>query len=140
MFRKANAEVTVVGFALAVLASAAQAETVELADVQMDQITAGAFSVPIGTFNLVDCGGAVGCSTLPQSTYTFRDTTGDFTDQNGAVWTPVGSVYWFGGVAFGVLATPDPQTGLMRIWDGGATITTGPISGTPTKILPATLI
>ena len=136
MFR--SVAVTAVGLALTVLANVAQAETTELTDAQMDRITAGAFSVPIGTFNLVDCGGTMACA-FPQSTYTFRPDTLDFTDQNGVVWAPVGSVYWFGGVAFGVLRDP---TG--RIWDGGSTVTTGPVSGTPTQTLqfsgPAILI
>jgi hypothetical protein len=138
MFR--SVAVTAVGLALTVLANVAQAETTELTDAQMDQITAGAFSVVFGTSNLQDCGGTMACSAFPQSTYTFRPDTRDFIDLNsGVVWAPVGSVYWFGGVAFGVLRDP---TG--RIWDGGLTVTTGPISGTPTQILPfpgpATLI
>jgi hypothetical protein len=121
MFRKTTAEVTAVGLALTVLASVAQAETTELTDAQMDQITAGAFQVVTGTFNLVDS---------LQKTYTFREATSDFIDNSGIVWTPR-AVYWYpNNLAFGVLTNADGQT-----WDGGFTVTTGPISGTPTKVL-----
>jgi hypothetical protein len=125
MFRKTTFEVTTLGLALTVLASVAQAETTELTDAQMDQITAGAFQVVPGTFNLVD-------SQNPQKTYTFRSATLDFTD-GAVVWTPV-AVYWYGAptnLAFGVLTSANGQVA----WDGGYTVTTGPISGTPTQIV-----
>ena len=73
MFRRTTVEVTAVGLALTVLASVARAETTELTDAQMDQITAGAFQVVTGSFNLVDS---------RQITYTFRPATLDFTDGN----------------------------------------------------------
>lgn len=53
MFRKTTAEVAAVALALTVLASVAQAETTELTDAQMDQITAGVFLV-VGGVNLQD--------------------------------------------------------------------------------------
>ena len=53
MFRKITAEVTAVGLALTVLASAAQVKATELTEAQMDQITAGAFQV-VGAKNLLD--------------------------------------------------------------------------------------
>jgi hypothetical protein len=107
MFRRTTVEVTAIGLALTVLASVVRAETTELTDAQMDQITAGAFQVAAGTFNLVDS---------RQSTYTFRPATLDFTDGN-AVWTPV-AVYWYpNSTAIGVLTNAAGQT-----WDGGLTI------------------
>jgi hypothetical protein len=124
MFRKITVEVTTLSLALTVLASVAQAETTELTDAQMDQITAGAFLVvPPGTFNLVDS---------QNKTYTFRSATLDFTD-GAVVWTPV-AVYWYGAptnLAFGVLTSANGQVA----WDGGYTVNTGPISGTPTQIV-----
>ena len=119
MFRRTTVEVTAVGLALTVLASAAPAETIELTNAQMDQITAGAFQVVPATFNLVDS---------RQITYTFRPATLDFTDGN-AVWTPV-AVYWYPTAAIGVLTNAAGQT-----WDGGLTVTTGPISGTPGQVI-----
>ena len=121
MFRRTTVEVTAVGLALTVLASVARAETTELTDAQMDQITAGAFQVVTGSFNLVDS---------RQITYTFRPATLDFTDGN-AVWTPV-AVYWYPNstAAIGVLTNAAGQT-----WDGGLTVTTGPISGTPGQVI-----
>lgn len=119
MFRRTTVEVTAVGLALTVLASVARAETTELTDAQMDQITAGAFQVVTGSFNLVDS---------RQITYTFRPATLDFTDGN-AVWTPV-AVYWYSTAAIGVLTNAAGQT-----WDGGLTVTTGPISGTPGQVI-----
>jgi hypothetical protein len=120
MLRKTIVGVTAVGLALTVLASGALAETTELTNAQMDQITAGAFQVVQTTFNLV----------ASQDMYTFRPATLDFTDNSGAVWTPV-AVYWYpNNIAFGVLTNAAGQT-----WDGGFTVTTGPISGTPTQVI-----
>ena len=107
--------------ALAILASTALAG--ELIDAQMDQITAGAFQVVPTTFNLQ----------ASQNLYTFRPATLDFTDNSGAVWTPV-AVYWYGAptnLAFGVLTSANGQV----TWDGGYTVNTGPISGTPTQVV-----
>jgi hypothetical protein len=115
MFRKITVEVTAVGLALTVLASVAQAEATELTDAQMELITAGAFQIVSGTFNLVDS---------LQNTYTFRAATLDFIDNSGVVWTPR-AVYWYANnIAFGVLTNAAGQT-----WDGGFTVTTGPMSG-----------
>jgi hypothetical protein len=116
MFRKTNAEVTVVGFALAVLASAAQAETVELADVQMDQITAGAFAITATTNNLVD---------INNNFYIFNAATSSFTDTLGVVWNPA-PIYWYhaNGLAMGLLIGPQGQ-----IWDGGYYSLSGPLIG-----------
>jgi hypothetical protein len=122
MFRMTTVKVTAVGLALTALASVARAETIELTDAQMEQITAGAFQVVPGTFNLVD---------NRQITYTFRPATLDFTDNSAAVWTPV-AVYWYpsGSIAYGVLTNAAGQT-----WDGGFTVTTGPVSGTPGQVV-----
>jgi hypothetical protein len=120
MFRKITVEVTAVGLALTVLTSVAQAEATELTDAQMELITAGAFQVVAGTSNLVD---------NSQITYTFRPATSDFIDNSGVVWTPR-AVYWYANnLAFGVLTNAAGQT-----WDGGFTVTTGPMSG-PTRVL-----
>jgi hypothetical protein len=135
MFRKTTVEVTTLSLALTVLASVAQAETTELTDAQMDQITAGAFQVVPGTFNLLDSPGCVSGACSPsgsQNMYTFRPATSDFIDNRDVVWTPV-AVYWYAApnnLAFGVLTNAGGQA-----WDGGYTVTTGPISGTPTQIV-----
>jgi hypothetical protein len=120
MFRRTTAEVTAVGLALTVLASAVQAEAAELTDAQMDQITAGAFQVVAGTLNLLDS---------RQITYTFRPVTSDFTDNSGGVWT-TRAVYWYANnIAFGVLTNASGQS-----WDGGFSATTGPLMS-PTNVL-----
>jgi hypothetical protein len=114
MFRKANAAVTVVGLALAVLASATQAETVELTDVQMDQITAGAFAIAASTNNLVD---------INNNFYIFNPVTSTFTDTQNIVWTPA-PMYWYhaNGLAMGLLVGPQGQ-----LWDGGYYSLSGPL-------------
>jgi hypothetical protein len=127
MIRKTTAKA--VGIALTGVVSVAPAEATELTDAQMDQITAGAFQVAVGSLNLLDCGGTPACS-FPQNTYTFRPATSDFTDNSGAVWTPK-VIYWFpNSLAFGVLTNAAGQT-----WDGGLTVTSGPISATPTMAI-----
>lgn len=120
MFGKITIEVTAIGLALTVLTSVAQAEAIELTDAQMELISAGAFQVVPSTFNLLDS---------LQHTYTFRPNTSDFIDNGGVVWSPR-AVYWYSNnIAFGVLTNAAGQT-----WDGGFTVTAGPMSG-PVKVL-----
>jgi hypothetical protein len=125
MIRKTTAKA--VGIALTGLVSIAPAEATELTDAQMDQITAGAFQVAAGTLNLLD----TTQQPLGQKTYTFRPATLDFIDMaTDVVWTPK-VIYWFpNSLAFGVLTNAAGQT-----WDGGLTVTSGPISGTPTMAI-----
>ena len=109
MFSKTTITAVILMFAL--LASAAQAEVVELTDVQMDQVTAGAFGVQVGTFNLYDIRGY---------TYTFQ--SGNyFIDNQGVVWAPRAIYYFSDNIALGVLTNAAGQ-----VWDGGYNALTGP--------------
>ena len=74
--------------ALAVLTSAARAETVELTDAQMDQITAGAFEVVNGA-NLRDSSGTLYSAQSPQPTTQYKITEAGMrpATEVGTVWT-----------------------------------------------------
>jgi hypothetical protein len=116
MFRKTTT--TAVSLMFALVASAAQAEVVELTDVQMDQITAGAFGVYPGTSNLYDIRGF---------TYTFQ--SGNFIDNQGVVWAPRAIYYFSDNSALGVLINTAGQ-----VWDGGYNAINGP-APTATTVL-----
>ena len=119
MFRKITAETTAVSLTFALLASAAQAEVVELTDVQMEQITAGAFGVAPGTSNLYDIRGY---------TYTYQSGN-NFIDNQGVVWTARAIYYFSDNSALGVLINAAGQ-----VWDGGYNAVTGP-APTATSVL-----
>jgi hypothetical protein len=107
MFRKTTSGVAAVGLALAVLASEAQAEGVELTDGQMDQITAGAFAAIGNTYDMVDVNNIIYKSAAPGSTI--------YIDSGNVSWQATVLYYFPNNVVFGVLI--NPLTG--QIWDGG---------------------
>jgi len=129
MSRKFVAQATAVVFALAVLANAALAEAAELADAEMDQITAGAFvsfdPATNNTNTIIDSYNVI---------YT-RTIDNNYVDSTGVTWTPLVLYYFSLPSEVTTAGTVTPAVGVLyntatgQFWDGGFGVV---VSGTYT--------